>query len=157
MQIICPTCLHAMSLKDARPGHYKPKCVKCGERFALTVHGEARPPKVAPLAEADLLDGGAAIAHSTAGQASTLAPGVATTAASPAKKALPAQPPLPARSDATTVPEARPSAAWKGAPSPPAGALAETIAQPASTSRSAAPAAKHADEKRGGPTHVRPG
>jgi transcription elongation factor Elf1 len=50
MQITCPTCGHAMSVKDAKPGQYKPKCSKCGERFALTIFADARPPLVEALA-----------------------------------------------------------------------------------------------------------
>ena len=30
-----------MVVKDAKPGKYKPKCAKCGERFSLTVFPDA--------------------------------------------------------------------------------------------------------------------
>src|SRR6476469_9548733 len=37
----CPHCQHSMVVKDAKPGKYKPKCARCGERFALTVFSDA--------------------------------------------------------------------------------------------------------------------
>lgn len=48
MTIHCPHCNHGMSVKDAKPGCYKPKCSKCGRRFALTLFQE---PDRKPLAE----------------------------------------------------------------------------------------------------------
>ncbi len=53
MQFTCPHCQHGLNVKDAKPGQYKPKCTKCGERFSLTVFAEGdRAPLVAPLAAA---------------------------------------------------------------------------------------------------------
>ncbi len=46
--IHCPNCNHGMSIKDAKPGRYKPKCSKCGRRFALTIFPES---DRVPLAE----------------------------------------------------------------------------------------------------------
>lgn len=48
MAIRCPYCQHGMSIKEAKPGRYKPKCSKCGQRFALTIYPQA---DRAPLAE----------------------------------------------------------------------------------------------------------
>ncbi|MBC7852266.1 MAG: serine/threonine protein kinase [Pirellulaceae bacterium] len=41
MPLLCPHCQHSMVVKDAKPGKYKPKCAKCGERFSLTVFPDA--------------------------------------------------------------------------------------------------------------------
>ncbi|MBC7854358.1 MAG: protein kinase, partial [Pirellulaceae bacterium] len=41
MPLHCPHCQHSMVVKDAKPGKYKPKCAKCGERFSLTVFPDA--------------------------------------------------------------------------------------------------------------------
>ena len=41
MPLHCPHCQHSMVVKDAKPGKYKPKCAKCGERFSLTVYPDA--------------------------------------------------------------------------------------------------------------------
>ncbi len=41
MPLHCPYCNHSMVVKDAKPGKYKPKCAKCGERFALTIPADA--------------------------------------------------------------------------------------------------------------------
>jgi serine/threonine protein kinase len=90
MQITCPTCRHAMSVKDAKPGQYKPKCAKCGERFALTIYADAREPKVEALvpvaAPASVSAPVAAAAKTTAGLESTMSPGFSTTVSPPAKR-----------------------------------------------------------------------
>src|SRR6185295_83599 len=50
MAIVCPYCRHSMTVKDAKPGKYKPKCAKCGKRFGLTVGSDpSEPPLVAAL------------------------------------------------------------------------------------------------------------
>lgn len=36
-KIQCPFCSHAMSIKDPKPGKYKPKCSGCSEVFAIVV------------------------------------------------------------------------------------------------------------------------
>ena len=52
MNIVCPSCRHSMTVKDAKPGRYKPKCAKCGKRFGLTIASDAgQPPLVEALAE----------------------------------------------------------------------------------------------------------
>jgi serine/threonine protein kinase len=41
-----------MTVKDAKPGRYKPKCAKCGKRFGLTIASDAgQPPLVEALAD----------------------------------------------------------------------------------------------------------
>jgi eukaryotic-like serine/threonine-protein kinase len=48
--LLCPYCQHSMVVKDAKPGKYRPKCAKCGERFLLTVFSDAsRQPLVEKL------------------------------------------------------------------------------------------------------------
>jgi serine/threonine protein kinase len=37
MAIICPYCSHQMNPKGVRPGHFTPKCAKCGRSFKLSV------------------------------------------------------------------------------------------------------------------------
>lgn len=54
MAIQCPHCSHAMTIKDAKPGKYKPKCGKCGERFSLTIPLDAaQSPRAEKLAKPD--------------------------------------------------------------------------------------------------------
>lgn len=48
MATLCPYCQHRLTFKDAKPGKYKPKCNKCGARFALTIDPD---PARAPLVE----------------------------------------------------------------------------------------------------------
>ena len=51
-KIACPLCQHSFSLKDPKPGKYKPKCSACSQAFALVV--EASDPvqiKVGKLAK----------------------------------------------------------------------------------------------------------
>ena len=55
MPLQCPHCHHNMVVKDAKPGKYKPKCAKCGERFALTVFPDA---SKEPLTEKLPIEGG---------------------------------------------------------------------------------------------------
>lgn len=50
MALACPYCHHSVSLKDAKPGKYKPKCPKCEKRFLLFVPAQADvAPTAAPL------------------------------------------------------------------------------------------------------------
>src|SRR4029453_12404104 len=91
MQITCPTCHHVMTVKDAKPGQYKPKCAKCGERFALTIFSDTRSAQVEALAEVTANRGEAAspvaaVVKGSAGLDSTMAAGVATTLSPPAKR-----------------------------------------------------------------------
>ena len=44
-KISCPYCQHSLSIKDPKPGKYKPKCSGCGEPFAIVVD-EGDPPKL---------------------------------------------------------------------------------------------------------------
>ncbi len=44
-KIPCPHCQHVLSVKDPKPGKYKPKCSSCGEPFALVVD-DSSPPKI---------------------------------------------------------------------------------------------------------------
>jgi len=99
MQITCPSCRHAMSVKDAKPGQYKPKCAKCGERFALTIFADTREPMVQALAPVAAAGAGtrspvAVAAKATAGSDSTMSPGVATTLSPPIRQ--PKESPVPA-------------------------------------------------------------
>jgi hypothetical protein len=49
--IACPYCGRRIKLKDAKPGHYTPRCGKCARPFALTVHADPNAdPTVMPLA-----------------------------------------------------------------------------------------------------------
>lgn len=49
--IACPYCNHSMTVREAKPGTYKPKCAKCGQSFALRVHDDpAKPWSTAKLA-----------------------------------------------------------------------------------------------------------
>lgn len=142
MQITCPTCRHAMSLKDARPGQYKPKCAKCGERFALTIFADARQPKIEALAvaAADPAARGSPVAGAAirpAGLESTLAPGVATTLTPPKKQQSPSIP-APARSDDSTVPNPQ---GWSPPPAPRISGTSGSTAQRASDPTIAAGAA----------------
>ncbi len=43
MSFACPYCNHRINLKSAKPGHYSPKCPKCGKAFRLTVPNEGDP------------------------------------------------------------------------------------------------------------------
>ena len=45
LKIACPMCQHSLSIKDPKPGKYKPKCSGCGLPFALVIE-EGDPPKV---------------------------------------------------------------------------------------------------------------
>lgn len=54
-----------MTAKDAKPGKYKPKCGKCGERFSLTI---AADPAAAPVVE-KLLESAATVAPAEVHQA----------------------------------------------------------------------------------------
>ena len=112
MAIICPLCSHGMTVKDAKPGKYKPKCAKCGQRFALTVFADE---KQAPLVEKLVVEDVAA----------TVLPAVEKTQADPAATmagSAMAQRPTTAQQPAT-VPQ--PASAAK--PSPMA-AAARTVA-----------------------------
>ena len=100
MQISCPTCLHTMSVKDAKAGQYKPKCAKCGERFVLTIFADARAPQAQSLvavtssAAASAADAPSPVTvKAPAGLESTLAPGLATTVSPPGKR--PKETPVP--------------------------------------------------------------
>jgi serine/threonine protein kinase len=46
MAIVCPHCQQQLKLGSAKPGRYKPKCNKCGERFLLEVPDD---PQAAPM------------------------------------------------------------------------------------------------------------
>ena len=46
MAIVCPHCQQRLKLGAAKPGRYKPKCNKCGERFLLQVPAD---PEAAPI------------------------------------------------------------------------------------------------------------
>lgn len=87
--IACPHCTHAMTVREAKPGLYKPKCAKCGERFALKVPEDpARPWSAAKLPS-----------EATAVEA-TLPP---TISAPPAVKAVSAQPVAATMAPSATV------------------------------------------------------
>ncbi|HEV3144581.1 MAG TPA: protein kinase [Gemmataceae bacterium] len=49
MSFPCPYCRHSINLKDAKPGHYKPKCPGCGRQFRLLVPDD---PAASPIAKA---------------------------------------------------------------------------------------------------------
>ena len=36
-KIVCPLCQHGLSIKDPKPGKYKPKCSGCGNPFVIVV------------------------------------------------------------------------------------------------------------------------
>ncbi len=44
-KISCPHCQHSLSIKDPKPGKYKPKCSGCGEPFVIVVEA-GDPPSV---------------------------------------------------------------------------------------------------------------
>ncbi len=44
-KISCPHCQHSLSIKDPKPGKYKPKCSDCGQQFVIVVEA-GDPPKV---------------------------------------------------------------------------------------------------------------
>lgn len=52
-KIACPLCQHAFSIKDPKPGKFKPKCSACSQAFALVVEsGDPVQIKVGKLAKA---------------------------------------------------------------------------------------------------------
>lgn len=85
MSIVCPHCRHGMTIKDPKPGKYKPKCSKCGERFDLEISSDpAKAPKVskgkANLMETVLADDEQmAMIAGTGNTDVTLAPGLHAT------------------------------------------------------------------------------
>lgn len=97
MAIRCPYCQHGMSIKEAKPGRYKPKCSKCGQRFALTIYPQ---PDRAPLTEA-LPSETAAAAATVPAADSVPAPKSAPVAEKPSKTALASQQTTIAAPDAT--------------------------------------------------------
>ncbi len=128
MQIACPACRHVMSVKDAKPGQYRPKCAKCGERFALTIFADAREPRVEALAAVATAKTSAAAPvvaseKASVGVDSTLSPGIGTTLGKPSHVSIPV--PVPARSDDSTLPQMQATAAWSPQARPP-GATTET-------------------------------
>jgi phage FluMu protein Com len=44
MSIACPYCGASLNPKGAKPGHFKPKCPKCQQTFALTVSDDPDAP-----------------------------------------------------------------------------------------------------------------
>lgn len=44
-KIVCPFCQHSLSIKDPKPGKYKPKCSGCGDAFVIVVEA-GDPPKI---------------------------------------------------------------------------------------------------------------
>ena len=51
-KIACPLCQHSFSIKDPKPGKYKPKCSACSQAFALVVEsGDPVQIKVGKLAK----------------------------------------------------------------------------------------------------------
>lgn len=44
-KIACPLCQHGLSIKDPKPGKYKPKCSGCGDPFVIVVEA-GDPPKI---------------------------------------------------------------------------------------------------------------
>ncbi len=44
-KIACPLCQHGLSIKDPKPGKYKPKCSGCGDPFVIIVEA-GDPPKI---------------------------------------------------------------------------------------------------------------
>jgi serine/threonine protein kinase len=44
-KIACPSCQHNLSIKDPKPGKYKPKCSGCGNPFVVVVEA-GDPPKI---------------------------------------------------------------------------------------------------------------
>lgn len=93
MPLQCPHCQHNMVVKDAKPGKYKPKCAKCGERFALTVFPDA---SKEPLTERLPIEGGTVADSPPPVAAKTIVPNpqIEATIASPphAAKSLPTSP-----------------------------------------------------------------
>src|SRR6186713_1692448 len=103
MAILCPYCRHSMTVKDAKPGKYKPKCAKCGKRFGLTIAADAAQP---PLVEALAAE----------------PPGATLPPVAPANKTV---------VEATLPPAApRASAAGQIAPNPPAPGPQTALTQP---------------------------
>jgi hypothetical protein len=45
----CPYCDHTLNVKNAKPGHFLPKCPKCARQFHLSVEDPERPPTVRAL------------------------------------------------------------------------------------------------------------
>lgn len=83
-----------MVVKDAKPGKYKPKCAKCGERFALTVFPDA---SKEPLTEKLPVEGGTITDSPPSAAAKTVVPNpqIEATIASPPStpaKILPTSP-----------------------------------------------------------------
>lgn len=71
MPLQCPHCQHNMVVKDAKPGKYKPKCAKCGERFLLTVFPDA---SKEPLTEKLPIEGGTVVDSPLPDTAKTMVP-----------------------------------------------------------------------------------
>lgn len=155
MAIACPHCKHGFSLKEAKPGRYRPKCSKCGQKFLLTVFPDAnKPPKVElPPAE----DAGATLMPESAEQNPTvsLQKRAPTVPGEAAKRAAPAKIPATKSADATLAsadatlapsdakPEAKPET--KPAAKPPTKPAAKPEAKPAAkveTKPTAKPAEK---------------
>ena len=44
-KIACPLCQHGLSIKDPKPGKYRPKCSGCGDPFVIVVEA-GDPPKI---------------------------------------------------------------------------------------------------------------
>ena len=120
MPLHCPHCQHSMVVKDAKPGKYKPKCAKCGERFSLTVFPDA---SLEPLVEKL--------------SAETTLPNIATTPT--------VQYPPPA--EATAVPESPPPAAKTVVPNP---QIEATIVSPPQVAKSPGSAAASSEKTVGG-------
>jgi hypothetical protein len=106
MAIVCPHCRHGMSVKDAKPGKYKPKCAKCGERFVLTIFGEAgSEPLVEKLPEAAVATASATMAASPHETLAASAPAAAVATSTAAKTQA-------GNVDATLAPDINSTSAW---------------------------------------------
>ncbi|VTT98117.1 serine threonine protein kinase : Serine/threonine protein kinase OS=Pirellula staleyi (strain ATCC 27377 / DSM 6068 / ICPB 4128) GN=Psta_1107 PE=3 SV=1 [Gemmataceae bacterium] len=55
MSIACPYCGASLNPKGAKPGHFKPKCPKCQQTFALTVSDDPDDPFTVERLDADPL------------------------------------------------------------------------------------------------------
>ncbi|WP_439621319.1 hypothetical protein [Gemmata sp.] len=55
MSIACPYCGASLNPKGVKPGHFKPKCPKCQQTFALTVSDDPDDPMTVERLEPDPL------------------------------------------------------------------------------------------------------
>ena len=121
MPVLCPHCRHSMVVKDAKPGKYKPKCAKCGERFSLTVFPDA---SQQPLVEKLPAEGQRA---SIATTPTVLYTHPEETATSPSPTPIPSKEPPPSRPKEPAEPKRQPLA------SPPAAKTVVAVPQAEAT------------------------